>query len=177
MVRRRIGLEVVLVLAAAISAAAQSSGVYHSKLTGIEFSVPAGWSIVSEGPAAGGAYTVLLKDSVTNLSALVWLKPQHIDPADIATVLDRRLEAKLQQRANWEGYRYRQETVRRTTIGGHEALSVVAEYTIAGQRKVEYLTWVDSPNSRVIFDARLPEADLAVFESRFDQIIQSVVFP
>jgi len=98
MIRRRIALAAVLVLAAAIPAAAQPAGVYHSNLTGIEFGVPTGWSIVSEGLAASGAYTVLLKDSVTNLSALVWLKPQHIDPADIAAVLDRRLEAKLQQR-------------------------------------------------------------------------------
>jgi len=79
--------------------------------------------------------------------------------------------------ANWEGYRYRPESVRRSTIGGQQALNVVAEYTIAGQRKVEYLTWVDSPSSRMIFEARLPEADLAVFQSRFDEVIQSVVFP
>jgi hypothetical protein len=42
---------------------------------------------------------------------------------------------------------------------------------------VEYLTWIDGEKSRVAFVARMPAAELADFQGRFDALIQSAIVP
>jgi len=81
------------------------------------------------------------------------------------------------QRNNFEGYRYRTDSVRQTTIGGKPALSAVADYVRAGQQMVEYLTWIEGPKSRVLFNSRMPATALPGFQNRFDTVIQSAVAP
>ena len=71
---------------------------------------------------------VLLRDTLSNLIGLVWLKPRTIDPANIPAVMNRRLDNKVAQRNNFEGYKFRSDSVRQTTIGGKPALSAVADY-------------------------------------------------
>jgi hypothetical protein len=151
--------------------------IYHHNRTGIQFTLPPDWVIVSQGWASDGAQTVTLRDTVSNEVALVWLKARIANPADIPAVMNRRLDSKAAQRNNFEGYKYRTESVQNTTIGGRPALSAVADYVRTGQQMVEYLTWIDGEKSRVLFAARMPAAALAGFQSRFDTVIQSVVVP
>jgi hypothetical protein len=132
---------------------------------------------VSEGRASSDAQSVMLRDTVSNVVATVWLKARTADPANIPAVLDRRLDSKAIQRNNFQSYRYRSESVQHSTIGGQQALSVVADYVRTGQAMVEYLTWVDGENSRVVFAARMRTSELASFQARFDTVIQSAVVP
>jgi hypothetical protein len=67
--------------------------------------------------------------------------------------------------------------VQHITIGGRPALSAIADYVRAGQKMVEYLTWVDGEKSRVVFVGRMPASELANFQPRFDAVIQSAVVP
>jgi hypothetical protein len=67
--------------------------------------------------------------------------------------------------------------VKHTTIGGQPALSAVADYVRIGQHMVESLTSVEGEKSRVVFVGRVPASDLADFQGRFDEVIQSVVVP
>jgi hypothetical protein len=90
-------------------------------------STTAGWSIVSEKPSADGAQMVCVKDSVTETMGAAWFKPQNVDAANIPAFLDRRLDAKAAQRNNFEGYRFRPDSVQRTMIGGPPAFSAVAD--------------------------------------------------
>jgi hypothetical protein len=178
-----------LALAVALPVAAQASGdglkigvlqngVFHHDLTGVEFAVPPEWSIVNEVPTTeGGGQTVVLRDSLSNVTVAVWLKRQNIDPATIPSVLDRRPEVKLMQRNNFVSYRYRPESIQHTTIGGQQALTAIADYVSHQGKMVEYLTWIYSPTAHVAFTARVPVSDLANLQSRFDPIIQSIVFP
>jgi hypothetical protein len=92
-------------------------------------------------------------------------------------MMDQRLDSKAAQRNNFEGYRYRSESVRRSTIGGQPALSAVADYIRTGEKMAESLTWIDGEKSRLVFVARLPASALDNFQLRFDTIIQSAIVP
>lgn len=153
------------------------NGIYHNFLTGIQFNVPGDWTIVSQHWSTEGAQTVMLRDTVTNVVAVAWLKARKANPADIPAILDHRLDSKLMQRNNFEGYKYRPQSVQHTTIGGQPALSGVADYVRAGQARVEYFTWIDGEKSRVVFSARMPAPELAAFQPRFEDLIQSAMVP
>jgi hypothetical protein len=81
------------------------------------------------------------------------------------------------QRNNFQSYRYRPESVQHTTINGHPALSAVADYVMAGRKMVEYITWIDGEQSRVVFAGDVPTEDLPNFQALFDPVIQSAVVP
>jgi len=187
MATRLIGFAVLL-LAATLSASAQSSdrvhefgtlesNVYHHHATGVEFTLPEGWHIVSQGYADGGQ-AVILRDSVTQAFARVWLKTvltQQVD--DIAGLLDKRLDDKGLQRNGYQDYGFRRESVQHITVNGNLGLSVVADFVNAGEKKAEYHTWVYSAKTHVYFNTRVPEAQLPAVQSRFDVLIQSAVVP
>jgi hypothetical protein len=154
------------------------NGTYHSNSTGIEFTLPTEWVIASQGPSAErDAQVIKLRDTVTNAIATVWLKERAMDPANIEALMNGRLDSKAMQRNNFESYKYRPESVQHSTIGGRPALSAVADYTIAGQKMVEYLTWVDGEKGRILFVGRVSPTDLADFQARFDPVIQSAIVP
>jgi len=178
----------VLSLATALSISAQSpkrvhefgtleNNVYHHHATGVEFTLPEGWHIVSQGYADGGQ-AVTVRDSVTQAFARVWMRTvitEQVD--DIAGLLDRRLEDKGLQRNGYQDYRFRKDSVQHITVNGNQGLSVVADYVNLGEKKAEYHTWVYTANTHVYFNARVPEAQLAAVQSRFDALIQSAVIP
>jgi len=187
MAPRLIGFGVVL-LAVTLSASAQSfnrlpefgsieNNVYHHRSTGVEFTLADGWHIVSQGFEDGGQ-VVILRDSVTQAFARIWLKTviaQQVD--DIAGLLDKRLDDKGLQRNGYQDYRFRKESVQHITVNGNLGLSVVADYVNLGEKKAEYHTWVYSAKTHVYFSARVPEAQLPAVQNRFDALIQSAVIP
>src|SRR3984893_9375336 len=65
----------------------------------------------------------------------------------------------------------------RPSIGGHPALTAVAEYTDNSQKMAESLTWIATEHTTALFFARMPAHDLEVFQVRFDQIIYSASPP
>jgi hypothetical protein len=158
-------------------AAALENGVYHSNVTGIQFTLPSDWIVVSQERASSSVETVWLRDTVSNIVATVWLKARTADSSNIPAMLERRLDSKAIQRNNFEGYKYRPESVQHSTIGGQPALSAIADYVRTGQQRVEYLTWIDGEKSRVVFAARLPASELPGFQSRFEAVIESAVVP
>jgi|HubBroStandDraft_3_1064219.scaffolds.fasta_scaffold11086_3 hypothetical protein len=178
----------VLPLAAALSISAQfpksvrefgtvQNNVYHHHATGVEFTLPEGWHIVSQGYEDGGQ-AVTMRDSVTQAFARVWMKTvitQQVD--DIAGLLDRRLDDKGLQRNTYQDYRFRKDSVQHMTVNGNQGLSVVADFVNLGEKKAEYHTWVYTAKTHVYFNARVPEAQLPAVQSRFDGLIQSTVVP
>jgi hypothetical protein len=124
-----------------------------------------------------GTVEVSVRDTISNVIGLVWLKKRSVDQASIPVSLSRRLDGKVAQRNNFEGYKFRSDSVRQTTIGGQLALSAVADYVSAGQQMVEYITWIDGEKSRVLFLARTPASGLFDLQSRFDTLIQSAMVP
>lgn len=175
-------------LAAALPASAQSpakvrefgtlaNNVYHHNWTGTEFTLPEGWTLVTQGWGDNHGQVVTLKDSVTNSFATVWLKPQAQQIEDVAGLLERRLDVKLEQRNAYQDYRMRADSVQHITVNGNQGISVVADYVNLGQKKTEYMTWIYTGKTRVFFDGRVPEAQLSAFQSRLDEMIHTAVVP
>jgi hypothetical protein len=157
---------------------ALENGVYHNNLTGIELTIPSNWVIASQAlSSVRDAQVLTLKDSESNVVGVVWMKRRNAEKADLEALMKDRLDVKATQRNNFQGYTYRPESVQHTTINGRPALSAVADYVIAGQKMVEYLTWVDGEKSRVVFGARVPPEELVNFQALFDPVIQSAVVP
>jgi hypothetical protein len=160
------------------SSGTREDGVYRSHLTGIEIALPPDWVVESQAPASQrGAQVVELRNLVSNQVATLWMKRRNADAADIPALMSQRLDAKAAQRNSFQGYKYRTQSVRHSTIGGRPALSVVADYVSAGRSMAEYLTWIDGEKSRIVFAARVPEAELEDLQRRFDPVIQSAVVP
>lgn len=177
MTRRFLVLAFLPLIAAAQSTSALNNGVYQDK-TGVQFTLPPEWVIVAQASSSTpGAHYVKLKNSVTNALATIWIKRRDANAEDLNALMSGRLDEKAIQRNNLEGYKYRPESVQHLAIGGRPALSAVADYVIAGQKMVEYLTWVDGEKSRVVFAGRMLAAELADFQAHFDPVIQSVQVP
>jgi hypothetical protein len=157
---------------------ALENGVYHNNLAGIELTIPPNWVIASQGPSSTPDAQVLkLKDVASNVVGTVWMKRRNAEKANLEALMNDRLDVKAAQRNSFQSYRYRTESVQHTTINGRPALCAVADYVMAGQKMVEYLTWVDGEKSRAVFAGRVPPGELANFQTLFDSVIQSVVVP
>jgi|SRR5580698_603216 hypothetical protein len=179
----------VLPLAVALSTWAQSpqrvhefgtlqNDVYHQNASAVEFTLPDGWHIVSQGYANDGGQAVSVRDSVTQAFGRIWMKTittQQVD--DIAGLLEQRLDDKGLQRNGYQDYRFRKDSVQHLTVNGNQGLSVVADFVNAGEKKAEYHAWVYTAKTHVYFSTRVPEEKLSVVQSRFEALIQSAVIP
>jgi len=154
-----------------------ANGLYHHNLTGIEFTLPTDWVVASQGPASQGAEFIKLRSSASNEIATVWMKRRNADAADLEPLMNGRLDDKIVQRNNFQGYKYRPESVQHANIGGRPALRAVADYVSAGRNMVECLTWVDGEKSRVVFVGRVPVSELTDFQARFEPVIASAIVP
>jgi len=105
------------------------------------------------------------------------MKRRDADPTETEALMKARLDDKLIQRNNFQNYKYREESVQYTTIGGRPALSAIADYKTGERPMVECLTWVDGDKSRVVFVGRIPASELAGFETSVAPLIQSAIVP
>jgi hypothetical protein len=154
------------------------NGQYHHNLTGVEFTLPAGWSVLSQGHAAGPEEGQMIdfKDPDLNAFLAVWLKPQEINVDRIPYMLDHAKSSKVNQRTGFQGYTFRPESLHRT-VGGQQALSAVADYIENGREMVEYLTWVFSARTHIVFIGRARAGDLELLRTNLDFLIDSSVVP
>lgn len=148
-----------------------ADGRYRHNLTGIEFVVPQGWTVSGDADSSGGGQMVMLADSVSKANAFVWMRP-YDGHGDLAGELRFDVEEKPKMRgANWK---YRPASVQMRTIAGEQAISAVADDSGA---VVEYLIWIRSTRSRLLYSVRVAAADFPAFQSRFDQLIGTVRIP
>lgn len=154
------------------------AGRYHHNATGIEFNLPAGWSIEGESPSSDDGEMVTFTDDVSKVPfAAVWVK---VDPTPAEKMADRlrgAIPQKISQRTGFSHYTIRPESVQSKIIGGKQALCAVADFEEDGVKMAESLNWIYADRSRALFFARLPAVDLASFQARFDQVILSAMVP
>jgi hypothetical protein len=93
----------------------------------------------------------------------------------------RRHDSGRNRRRERQGFRHwvvRPESVRQIQVGAHEGLSAIADFeSTAGGMRIEYLTWIDTPESRVLFFATMSPDQLAAFRPEFDRIVLSATLP
>jgi hypothetical protein len=154
----------------ALSLAAQN-GRYQHAATGVSFALPAGWSVVDDGE------TVVLRDSVSNFEAAVWMRAEKHPTTQIQKLLVAAMDAKAASRTNLTGYQIRGDSIQTRVINGQQALSAVADYSRNGRPMNEYLTWIFSAKNHALFFGRVPAAKLDAFRTRLDAIVNSAMVP
>jgi hypothetical protein len=161
------------------------NGKYHHHWTGVEFTLPSDWTVTTQAahPLPDGGDRVDLADSSSQTTAaFAWIRCVDTPQANIAGRLQERFQYKLdaqrQPSSGYVAYHVRQESVQHTTVGGRQALSALADYLDArGQRLVEYQTFVQSEKVSMYFSVVAPVSYFPSVQSRFEQIIRSVVIP
>ena len=153
------------------------NGRYRHIATGVEFTLPAGWSVVKASPSSAKGDTITLLDSVSRREAAVWIRAEKHPSGQIQRLLIAALDAKAASRTDLAGYRVRQDSIQPRVIRGQQALSAVADYTGNGRPMTEYLTWIFSPKTHALFYGRTPTASLDAFRGRLDAIVNSAVVP
>jgi hypothetical protein len=162
-----------------VSEATFENGRYRH--AGIAFDVPADWeyggTVPDENPADDTAHW---RDPQSGVSVYVWLSLQKTAPEDVATLIAGVVANKTRQREH-QGIRrwhIRPENVQQTSAGGHSAVVAVADFeSRSGGPRVERLTWIFTPESRVLFFATMSPDQLPTFSADFDRIVQSVSLP
>jgi hypothetical protein len=73
------------------------------------------------------------------------------------------------------GGRVRPDSLQQISIGGHQAVAAIADFKSRGDGKprVECLTWILTPGSRIFFFATIAPDRFAVFQPEFDRIVRS----
>jgi erythromycin esterase-like protein len=89
------------------------------------------------------------------------------------------VDAKTAQRVSsgLTDYKVRDASIQRRTVGGHPALSCIADFTQNGEPMVEYLTWVSGDGAGALFFARVPAEELNALRMRLDPVIESLKLP
>jgi hypothetical protein len=116
---------------------------------------------------------VVFSDPKTGVQVSAWMKPDDTYVAMIDQLLDQDLAAKHTGRpANW--------TVRsssKLTVGGHHALSAVADYVDQNSPGVEFLTWVRTARRRALFFGRARGEDQSTVPDALQQMLSSATIP
>jgi hypothetical protein len=88
-------------------------------------------------------------------------------------------DEKVVQRVNQglTDYRIRPESHQARSIGGHPALSCIADFTQDGRNMAEYLTWTRSDSTFALFFGRAPAPEFDSIRESFDRIIETLQVP
>ena len=148
---------------------------------GIAIDVPAGWNyggtIPGETPADDTAHWT---DRATGIAVYAWLSQRQAAPEDVSGLLATVVADKTRQRQR-QGFRrwtVRPESVQQIVVGGRRGLRAIADFeSRGGGTRVEYLTWVYTPESRVLFFATMSPDQLATFRPEFDRVVQLASLP
>jgi len=154
-------------------------GVYRHTLTGMEITLPPGWTVTGDGLYSRGGEMVYLWNRNPYLVANVWLMPDSEAAADIPRLLEGDLDYRVKERTIWglAGYRVRPETVKPWLPGGRQALSAVAEFDANGVKMIEYLTFVRSEKTQIFFYGTVPAAYVTQCQAFLDSVTSKIRLP
>jgi hypothetical protein len=178
------GMGVPLVLARSAGVVPPASGSvtdghYHQDQTGIEFDVPAGFTVISTTNYADyNGWLTTLGDANNRHIISAWMAKRRIAPNNIGAVLDKQVPAKITRRKNPENhYEIPPEGVQQTAINGQQAVKATAYYTAGGKKSAELLTWIQTEHSVIHFYSMVPVESLADVQASFDQMVATARVP
>ncbi len=126
------------------------NGVYHHTKTSTEVRIPAGWSARVDGASSGGGDFVALTNGPQEV--FVYMKSRTATVEEIPTLLDMEIDYKWHQRKFDESndtYKVRPGTRTRAGGGARQSESVAFDFVQGTQAKIEYGTWILTPNTLV----------------------------
>jgi hypothetical protein len=148
---------------------------YRHTWTGTTFEVPDGWKYRETGTSSDDGEMAGFFAGGTEEGIYVWMKVDATAADKLAARLEHAPIEKAGQRSGYDGWRIRDTSVERVTIGGQPALLAIADYMMEGRPMSEYLAWIYTEKNRVFFFSRMPVGDLAVLKPQLDAMVQSAV--
>lgn len=167
------------------SAGELHDGVYHHNASGVELTLPAGWSVGQPTPVQGDPnYSITLLDPEHRARSLI-VDMRHSDnrPEKLPESLSLALETAVERHEGKHGaqgtpgYKIREGSVEHTTIGGLQALRAVGEFERDGMKITELVTYIFTEHTRTEFTARVASGNAEAFKPVFEQILQSAKIP
>jgi hypothetical protein len=181
------GNGVALVLARSSGAAPPASGSvengrYHHDQTGLEFDLPAGFSVSGTANYInnnGWQATIIDSQHSNALVAAVWMAKISLAEKRIPSILDAQIPAKISRRTNPDHpYEISADSIQKISINGHQAIKAIGRYQRPdGQKMAELLTWIITEHTDVHFYAMVPANILPDVQWRFDQMVQTAIVP
>jgi hypothetical protein len=166
-----------------------TGGVFHHDRSGIDLTLPDGWSVRGLETATGdpGEMAVLAKAGHKAMWASVWMFRTETHPADMPKLFDAALARKLASRAGKNplpdeavigNYTIRPGTLEHTVVNGNQALRAIGEFKDpAGELNTELLVWIYTQHARAYFDFRAQAAQFETLQPAFEQLIQDAKIP
>ena len=165
-----------------------TGGVFHHDRSGIDLTLPAGWSVARMETATtdSGEMAVLTDPDHKAVWASVYMRSTETHPAEIPKLLDDSLTRKIASRAGEtgglleaviKGYKIRPGSVEHTVVNGQQAIRAIGEYTQAGEPVTEFLVWVYTEHAMAYFDLRGQASLMELLQPVFEQMIQSAGIP
>jgi hypothetical protein len=147
---------------------------YQDARVGISFTAPPGWMVRPEEATAKDETPLSMLDPESKISLDILAKETRTAPSEITRELRATLDQRVERRShNLKDYHVRPETVQIRQIAGNQALTCVTEFLRGEEEMVEYLTWVRSENTNLLFSASGPASDLDDFRKRIDPIVET----
>jgi hypothetical protein len=162
------------------------SGHYVHKPSGVEFDLPAGWSLDRTQFSNGsrGESSIIDDRSGKAMVISVNIAKVHTDPEAIPKVLAQAVPRLVAMRGGdgpprqiAPNYKIRAGSVQQTTISGRQAVRAIGEYMPGDKSIAELLAWIDTEQTRTYFFLRTTADDLAAEQVLFDQWLQSAKIP
>lgn len=153
-------------------------GVYHHTATGMEITLPPGWTVTGDGMSSGGGEGIGLANG--DMSATVWLRPDNEAAADIPRLLASDIDYKVKQRTvnGDSAYKVRPETVKPWLPGGQQAMSALADFNNAnGVKMLEYLTFVRTEKTVVFVFGDTPATNIYSYQDSVDRLTSAMRLP
>lgn len=167
-----------------------TGSVFHHDRSGIEFTLPDGWSVQGMETATNdrGEMAVLADAGHSGAWASVWMLRTETHPLDIPSQLDGSLANKIAARtgkkellpdeATVGNYSIRPGSAEHVLLNGRQALRAIGEYKdSAGQPISELLVWVSTEHARAYFDLRARTSQFGTLQPAFEELIQSARIP
>lgn len=161
---------------------------YHHVATGVEFSMPDGWTFqrTTFNASNNGPVAILRDSSGKAMFIQVWMMKVHTSPENMPRMLDGVVAHELLLHKG-EGpssagrflpnYTIADDTVRRTIIGGHPALLAVGHFERNGKQFGELLGWIFSENTRTHFVVQAAAENLESLDTPFNGWLESAKIP
>jgi hypothetical protein len=155
------------------------NGRYHHDQTGLEFNLPAGFSVQGTYNYMNDGWQAIVTDSEDhNLNFAVWMAKRSFPANVIPTILARQVPAKIARRKGLTVYQIPAESIQKISINGQQAVKATASYQNPdGQKMTELLTWITTEHTDVHFYAMVPTNSVADLQWRFEQMVQSATVP
>jgi hypothetical protein len=161
---------------------------YRHKATGLTLDVPEGWRVNSTLHSSDNGEMVTFAVSNPRATVAVWMIPEKNTREEIEERLQRSPSVKMENRRSmFAGYHLREGSVQRLTIGGHDAIVAIGEYTetfqngefspYAQRAMAELMTWVYTENTHTFFFAPVPLQELERLRPNFDALVYSAIIP